>query len=216
MHKLFYPPWYVNGECWSTQSMSIGIHGVYVDRHITCPAKHCMSISCCSQMIKGIGIVICCFPSWQFLWYIYTTSDMSHNLFTNGLHVNGTLWLNALTLLSEVKWATSWENLFMPYANNKGADQPAHPRSLISTFVNRYMDSIISLVSISKISSLKPLWPRRPVRVLPGCLVQTPKIFFHVTGLTWYRTRTMGREYQWLNCTDMHFNRCIYVPNFMQ
>ena len=24
---------------------------------------------------------------------------------------------------------------FMPYANNKGADQPAHPRSLISTFV---------------------------------------------------------------------------------
>ena len=31
--------------------------------------------------------------------------------------------------------ATSWENLFMPYANNKGADQPAHPRSLISAFV---------------------------------------------------------------------------------
>ena len=24
-------------------------------------------------------------------------------------------------------WAMSWENLFMPYANNKGADQPAHP-----------------------------------------------------------------------------------------
>ena len=32
-------------------------------------------------------------------------------------------------------WATSWENLFMPYMNNKGADQPAHPCSLISTFV---------------------------------------------------------------------------------
>ena len=27
-------------------------------------------------------------------------------------------------------WATSWENLFMPYANNKGADQPALPCSL--------------------------------------------------------------------------------------
>ena len=27
------------------------------------------------------------------------------------------------------------KNLFMPYANNKGADQPAHPRSLISAFV---------------------------------------------------------------------------------
>ena len=32
-------------------------------------------------------------------------------------------------------WATSWENLFMPYGNNKGTDQPAHLCSLISTFV---------------------------------------------------------------------------------
>ena len=50
--------------------------------------------------------------------------------------------------------ATSWENLFMTYANNKGADQPAHPRSLISAFVVRCLDSIIPLVSISEISSL--------------------------------------------------------------
>ena len=50
--------------------------------------------------------------------------------------------------------ATSWENLFMPYANNKSADQPAHPRSLISAFAVRCLDSIIPLVSISKISSL--------------------------------------------------------------
>ena len=36
-------------------------------------------------------------------------------------------------------WATSWENLFMTYANNKGTDQTArmHPRSLISAFVVR-------------------------------------------------------------------------------
>ena len=51
-------------------------------------------------------------------------------------------------------WATSWENLSMPYANNKGADQPAHPRSLISAFVVRCLDSIIPLVSISIVSSL--------------------------------------------------------------
>ena len=51
-------------------------------------------------------------------------------------------------------WATSWENLFLPYANNKGADQPAHPHSLISAFVIRCLDSIIPLVSISEISSL--------------------------------------------------------------
>ena len=48
----------------------------------------------------------------------------------------------------------SWENLFMLYANNKGTDQPAHLRSLISTFVVRCLDSIIPLVSIFEISSL--------------------------------------------------------------
>ena len=42
----------------------------------------------------------------------------------------------------------------MPYANNKGADQSAHLRSLISTFVVRCLDSIISIVSIPEISSL--------------------------------------------------------------
>ena len=42
----------------------------------------------------------------------------------------------------------------IPYANNKGTDQPAHPRSLISAFVVRCLDSILPLVSISEISSL--------------------------------------------------------------
>ena len=42
----------------------------------------------------------------------------------------------------------------MLYADNKSADQPAHPRSLISAFVVRCLDSIIPLVSISEISSL--------------------------------------------------------------
>ena len=40
----------------------------------------------------------------------------------------------------------------MPYANNKGADQPAHPRSLISTFVVRCLDSRICILAISKVS----------------------------------------------------------------
>ena len=42
----------------------------------------------------------------------------------------------------------------MSYANNKGADQPAHPRSLINAFVVRCLDSIIPLDSIAKISRL--------------------------------------------------------------
>ena len=40
----------------------------------------------------------------------------------------------------------------MPYANNKSADQPAHPRSLISTFLVRYLDSMICILALSKVS----------------------------------------------------------------
>ena len=46
------------------------------------------------------------------------------------------------------------------YANNKGADQPAHPRSLISAFIIRLyllffcLDSVRSIVSVTKILSL--------------------------------------------------------------
>ena len=43
----------------------------------------------------------------------------------------------------------------MPYANNKGADQPAHPRSLISAYIVHCLDSIISLDSIAEISRLQ-------------------------------------------------------------
>ena len=37
-------------------------------------------------------------------------------------------------------------------ANNKGADQPAHPRSLISAFVIPLLESIISKLATSEIS----------------------------------------------------------------
>ena len=42
----------------------------------------------------------------------------------------------------------------MSYANNKDADQPAYLRSLISAFVVHCLDSVMSLVSVTKISSL--------------------------------------------------------------
>ena len=41
----------------------------------------------------------------------------------------------------ETIWAMSWKNLFMPYANNKGEDQPVHPRSLIRGFFVHCLDS---------------------------------------------------------------------------
>ena len=42
----------------------------------------------------------------------------------------------------------------MPHVNNKGADQFAHPHSLISTFVVCCLDSIMYILAISKVSRL--------------------------------------------------------------
>ena len=40
----------------------------------------------------------------------------------------------------------------MAYASNKGSDQPAHLRSLISTFVARCWDSMICILALSRVS----------------------------------------------------------------
>ena len=39
------------------------------------------------------------------------------------------------------------------FANNTGADQPAHPRSLISAFVIRFLESIICKLATGEIST---------------------------------------------------------------
>ena len=83
-------------------------------------------------------------------------------------------------------WATSWENLFMPYANNKGADQPAHPRSLINAFVVRCLDSIMPLVSISEISILWLVSVAEQAGLCLTCWSQTPKTGFLVMRLNYY------------------------------
>ena len=72
----------------------------------------------------------------------------------------------------------------MSYANNKGADQPAHPRSLISAFVVRCLDSIISVVSIAEISRLVCVWPGRKL----------PKTRFVMSWLKCLRTLPNGKK----------------------
>ena len=58
------------------------------------------------------------------------------------------LGLNFLNVtMFGIKWATSLENLFMPYVNDKDSDQPVHPHSLISKVVVRCFDSIIPIVT---------------------------------------------------------------------
>ena len=91
-------------------------------------------------------------------------------------------------------WATSWENLFMLYVNNKGADQPVHPPSLISAFVVRCLDSIIPLLAIAQISRLwlvsvaEQAW-------LSLTWLQTPKTGFLVTRLIW--SGSLSVQWQW-------------------
>ena len=55
-------------------------------------------------------------------------------------------------LLAHYIWAATRENLSSVFANNKGADQPAHPRRLISVFVIRVLESIICKLNTSEIS----------------------------------------------------------------
>ena len=72
----------------------------------------------------------------------------------------------------------------MPYANNKDADKPAHPRSLISAFAVRFLDSKIPLVSISETSILQ-LASVAEQAGLSLTWSQTPKTGFLVTCLIW-------------------------------
>ena len=52
-------------------------------------------------------------------------------------------------------WALARENLSLWFENNKGADQSAHPRSLISASVFRILVSIISKLATSEISTFQ-------------------------------------------------------------
>ena len=80
----------------------------------------------------------------------------------------------------------------MPDANNKGADQPAHPRRLTSAFVVRWLDSIIRLVSISRISSLcLSAVAAQACLSLPWS--KTPKTGFLVTKLI-FKWGTSGKK----------------------
>ena len=106
-------------------------------------------------------------------------------------------------------WAPSWENLFMQYANNKGADQPAHPRSLISAFVVSCLDSIIPLVSIAEISSLY----LASVAAQAGLSLpwsQTWKTGFLVTRLNWYYTIQEANNEE----TDQNVQMCRLICPF--
>ena len=50
------------------------------------------------------------------------------------------------------KWASTRETCLQEFANNTGADQPAHPCSLISAFIIRLLESTICKLPTGEIS----------------------------------------------------------------
>ena len=83
-------------------------------------------------------------------------------------------------------WASTPENLSSGFANNTGADQPAHPRYLISAFAFCKLPtdeiSIFKLVSVAEDTGLKLVCkkPRRQVFSRRGpylCNNSQPELF---------------------------------------
>ena len=55
-------------------------------------------------------------------------------------------------MLTPIVWALMRENLSSGFANNKDADQPAHPHSLISDFFIHLLERTIYRLATSEIS----------------------------------------------------------------
>ena len=89
----------------------------------------------------------------------------------------------------------------MSYANNKGADQPAHLRSLISTFVVHCLDSVMSLVSVTKILSLMLAFVAEQASL---CLtwLETLDTFFHDEAQVYFQSRDVWFG-SYLRCSDI-------------
>ena len=75
----------------------------------------------------------------------------------------------------------------MLYANNKGADQPAHPRSLISAFIVRCLDSIISLGSAQ--AGLCLAWSETPEDTFCRVVAQIVLQPLYSTQKPWHEPR---------------------------
>ena len=94
----------------------------------------------------------------------------------------------------------------LPYANNEGADQPAHPHSLINAFVVRCLDSIIPLVSISESSNLY----LSSVGQFQSTLAENPE----ATRLIYKLARSNSRFYRINNLPSLNFIQMFPLPLF--
>ena len=86
----------------------------------------------------------------------------------------------------------------MSYAKNKGADQPAHLRSLISAFVVRCLDSVMSLVSVTKISSPMPASVAEQANLSPAWSETPEDTFSHDKAHMYFMTRFFQISFKFL------------------
>ena len=78
--------------------------------------------------------------------------------------------------------------VFRIFANNTGADQPAHPVSLISAFVIRLLESIISRLTTSEKSIFKLVFVAEQTGLNLTTLSETQKTGFVTTRPKWLGT----------------------------
>ena len=82
--------------------------------------------------------------------------EWTHTIYRNILeYASSQAWITMALLYSTrplLMGPSHVKTSLMPYENNKGADQPAHPCSLISTFVVHCLGSMIWILVISKVS----------------------------------------------------------------
>ena len=67
-------------------------------------------------------------------------------------HIADTTFCQFLKLNNDIGYDPRWEKTFRGFANNTGADQPAHSRSLISAFAICLLEINIFRLATSEIS----------------------------------------------------------------
>ena len=115
---------------------------------LLCYNQNCVIMSSVIEGLKCTFFPSSIFSFFSYSFFVYLSNQRKVQTFDYFSHTA----FGMVMLLQKTIWAPSWENLFLPYANNKGADQPAHQRSLISAFVVRCLDSIIPLLARAEIS----------------------------------------------------------------
>ena len=118
-----------------------------------------------------INVCVSCSSLIRYKWHI------KFSLAISTVKISASLAkLNRFTVTTVNIWTAWWWNLYYVICKQQSADPPAHPHSLISTFVIHCIDSIISIVALASFCC----WTDR----FESSGRTTPKTGFILTSLT--------------------------------